>query len=188
MGRPRSASRTVAASVSNRPSPPASLASSEGSSTTATSLASGSLPWRKPCFPHEPPSSSERASAPPRTAIWRTSRFPRTPPPWPLRPPAGLYGEDRGQEARRLDPGVAGVGRDKHGAALDAHVDPDRVEPVERHPLTHHGLPRSLGETVSQQLPRSAAVAGAVYAEPPVRRDAVLGALLRDDVGRVRVG
>jgi len=44
-----------------------------------TSFACGSLPRRKPCFPHEPSSSSKYASAPPRRSRGGTSRFPPSP-------------------------------------------------------------------------------------------------------------
>src|SRR5207248_5515302 len=70
-------------------------------------------------------------------------------------------------------------------AALHPEVD---AVVVEGHALAHDREPRRLGEAVLLQLPARPAVTGAVDAEPAVAGDAVLGALLWDDPGDVRVG
>src|SRR4051794_17664894 len=120
-------------------------------------------------------------------SLWGTSRFPRTPPQWSLRPLAGLDREDRRQVARGLDPLVALVGRDEDRAALRAQVDPGRVEAVEAHALAHDRGPGLLRQAAAEELPRVAPVARAVETEPAVGGDAVLGPDLGDHVGRVRV-
>src|SRR5207237_8093074 len=69
--------------------------------------------------------------------------------------------------------------------ALRAEHRPARVP---RHALAEHDRPSALRESVREELPRRAAVAGAVDAETPADRDAVLGAFLGDNVGDVGVG